>query len=355
MAVSDRVDDPAWDSFLLKTSGGHYTQSSAWAQVKALLGWRVMRILIYDCDQIAGGAQILLRSLPVIGAVGYVPGGPLFACDDPQSVRLLITQLQRIAKVYKIRYLCLQPRRIEANLEDQLMSKGYRPGSRELLAVSTLLLDLTQDIDQILKSMRKSTRHNIRLSQKRGCIVREGSEHDLQSFYRIVMESCKINKWTTFSEDYFAGLWNILYPRGYLHLFVAEHEGEAIAVSLIITFGDTVTDTMGAWNGSQAKLHPNELLEWTAITWAKSQGYRYFDFDGLAPKVASGEETPDANRDGATFFKVGFGGQPALYPPAFEYLPGRSLRWAYTALDRGRATRSWISAVERFMRGMNSG
>ena len=76
--VSDRVNDSVWDAFLMDVAEGHYTQSSVWAQVKALLGWRTIRIIAEENQRIVGGAQILLRSMPCIGSIGYVPGGPLF-------------------------------------------------------------------------------------------------------------------------------------------------------------------------------------------------------------------------------------------------------------------------------------
>jgi lipid II:glycine glycyltransferase (peptidoglycan interpeptide bridge formation enzyme) len=352
--VSDRTDDPVWDAFLMKVSGSHYAQSSVWAQVKSLLGWQTARIIVEDNHRIVGGAQLLIRSIPVMGAIGYVPGGPLLLQDDPHVAQLLITHLHQIVQEYHIQYLLVHSHQMWPSFEKRLLDRGFRYTKRHALAISTLLLDLTQDTDQILKSMRKSTRRNIRLSQKAGVIVREGSERDLQACYRVMIEACKHNNLKTFSEEYFTGLWNILHPRGYLHLFIAEYEGEAVAVSWVISFGNTVTDTIGAWNGLHAKVHPNELLEWTTLTWAKSHGYHYFDFDGLATEVARGEELPDAHKDGVTFFKLGFGGCAVLYPVAYEYLPNRFLRWLYTTLDEGRSTKRIIMGVERFVRGISS-
>jgi lipid II:glycine glycyltransferase (peptidoglycan interpeptide bridge formation enzyme) len=353
--VSDRADDSIWDTFLMDVSHGHYTQSSVWAQVKSLLGWRTTRIIAEENHRIVGGAQILIRSIPFLGSIGYVPGGPHFLQDDPQIAEMLITHLYQIIKENHMQYLLVQPYRMWPSFEERLLERGFHHTERHALAVSTLLLDLTQDIDQILKSMRKSTRRNIRLSQKAGVIVREGNEGDLQSAYGIFTTFSKRHHLHIFSEEYFTGLWNILHPRGYLHLFIAEYEGEAVATSLLISFGRTVTDTMGAWNGLHAKAHPNEMLEWTAITWAKSQGYRFFDFDGLVPEVAKGEELPDAHKHGATFFKLGFGGRPVLYPVAYEYLPNGFLRWLYTTLAKSRATRLGLKSMEHFVRGMRLG
>ena len=353
--ISDRVDDPVWDAFLRDVDGGHYAQSSVWAQVKSLLGWRTTRIIAEENHRIVAGAQILLRSMPCIGSIGYVPGGPVFFQDDPQVAQLLITHLYQIVKENHIQYLLVQPQQMWPSFEERLLERGFQHTERHALAISTLLLDLTQDTDQILKLMRKSTRRNIRLSQKAGVIVREGNEGDLQTACGIITAFSKHNHLYTFSEEYFTGLWNILHPHGYLHLFIAEYEGEAVATSLVISFGKTVTDTIGAWSGLHAKAHPNEMLEWTTITWAKSQGYRFFDFDGFALEVAKGEELPDAHKNGASFFKLGFGGHPVLYPVAYEYLSNGFLRWLYSTLNKGRATRAGMKSVEHFVRGKRLG
>src|SRR5947209_3590344 len=168
------------------------------------------------------------------------------------------------------------------------------------------------------------------------------------------MATCKRYNFSTFSEEYYTGLWRILHPQGWLRLFVAEYAGEAVAVSLVIPFGNTVTDTIGAWSGRHAKAQPNELLEWTAIQWAKSQGHHYFDFDGITPEVARGESAPDARREGGTFFKLGFGGEAVLCPVAYEYLPNPFLRWVYTAIDQKIARGPGMMKIENFVRGLGS-
>ena len=351
--VSDGVDDPDWDAFLQNIPGGHYTQSSVWAKVKLLLGWRATRILVEENQRIVGGVQILMRSLPVIGSIGYAPGGPLFEQDDPQIAQLLCNKLYQIIDTYRIQYMLVQPHHILPLIEESLLHKGFRCTERHALAVSTLLLDLTQDSEQLRSSLRKSTRRNIRLSQRAGTLVREGNKDDLHTFYRIIQESCKRNNYHTFPKSYFINLWDILHPQGYLHLFIAEYKGEAIATSLVISFGTTVTDTIGSWNGLYAKAYPNELLEWTVITWAKSQGYRTFDFDGFPVEMSTSEILPSTLKEGGAFFKLGFGGHPVRYGAAYEYLPNRVLRHLYSMLDENRYSKRGLMGVERFVRGMS--
>jgi hypothetical protein len=38
--VGQELADPAWDSFVEATRGGTYRQTSTWAELKSLTGWR---------------------------------------------------------------------------------------------------------------------------------------------------------------------------------------------------------------------------------------------------------------------------------------------------------------------------
>ncbi len=82
-------------------------------------------------------------------------------------------------------------------------------------------------------------------------------------------------------------------------------------------------------------------------------GFRYFDFDGVTSAVARGEVVPDAKREGATFYKLGFGGKAVLFPNAYEYLPNPLFRWAYTTLDQKIAHGLGMTKLETLIRGLS--
>ena len=69
----------AWDRFIAEVAGGAYQQSSRWAGVKAVVGWRAERVVVERDGAIVGGCQLLLRRLPILGAVAYAPRGPVIA------------------------------------------------------------------------------------------------------------------------------------------------------------------------------------------------------------------------------------------------------------------------------------
>ena len=96
--TSEKPEDPDWDSFVAGTPGGHHVQTSLWAQVKAILGWQAVRVVVYQGDNIVAGAQMLMRSLPVGGAIGYVPKGPVCAAGGLALLELVMTELHHVAQ-----------------------------------------------------------------------------------------------------------------------------------------------------------------------------------------------------------------------------------------------------------------
>ena len=82
---------------------------------------------------------------------------------------------------------------------------------------------------------------------------------------------------------------------------------------------------------------PNEALEWHVITWAKSYGFRYYDFEGIDPSIAARLQRPLRDEDRpviagdrmVTAHKVGYEREHTPAPTAYEYVHNRALRWSY--------------------------
>src|SRR5271157_4421491 len=91
--VSREMDDPEWDAFLRATPGGSYQQTSFWARAKSFVRLRPVRVVIKHSETIVAGAQMLIRRVRPLGAVGYVTRGPLVAREHPGLARQVIEEL----------------------------------------------------------------------------------------------------------------------------------------------------------------------------------------------------------------------------------------------------------------------
>ena len=257
--ISETCADPAWDDFLVKTPGGHHVQTSLWAQVKAMLGWQAVRVVVTQGgQQIVAGAQMLIRPLSVMGAIGHVPKGPLVGVADPRLAQLVIDQLHQLAKSYRIRSLLIQPPDNGDALAAQLLAGGFQPSAIEIAQpTATALVDLAPDLDQILARMGKKTRYGIRRSQNEGLTAREGTMQDLSTFHRLLVATSERQGFSPYAEEYFAELWRVFYPHGYVKLFVVEYAGDPVSAHLVMPFGETVTAKQGGWSGQHGQARPD--------------------------------------------------------------------------------------------------
>ena len=115
-------------------------------------------------------------------------------------------------------------------------------------------------------------------------------------------------------------------PAASVRVELDAHHDDALSAALVIAFGDTVLYKIGARGGARDSAPgANELVHWTAIRWAHSAGYRYYDLEGIPVELAramlaGGRATP---ADGVAYFKLGFGGKPVMYPGTYDLAYGR--------------------------------
>ena len=332
--ISTAFEDNAWDDFVESVPGGHFSQTSLWAQVKASLGWKVVRIIISNGDNIVAGAQILLRAISPFGALAYVSKGPVYISDDFTLADLLIEELHRTCKKYHIQYLAIQPPNNGEAFVKHLLRRDFKKTKEENInPPGTISINLTWDNDEILAQMRTEVRKTIGRSQRKGVTTREGSERDLNIFYQFLVATSKRKRFIVSTEAYFFKIWEVFNPCGYIKLFCAEYANEPISALLAITYKDTVTIWRHGWSGEHGNLHPNVALYWEVIQWAKSHNYHYIDLGGIhktsAKKILQGEKLTNEAFNTNTFFKLGFGGQVNLYPETYDFVYSPLIRWAY--------------------------
>ena len=331
--MSAAPDDPVWDAFLAATPGGHHTQTSLWAQVKASMGWQAVRVVAEHEGRIAGGAQILHRRVAPWVGVGYVSRGPVLADGDPRLAAAVVGAVEQACRELSLRHLVVQPPGDTEAAPAYLRGRGYLPSSAEVAPRATILLEVTPDPDEILAGMGTKTRYNVRLSGRRGVTVREGGADDIAAYHRLLQSTAARQGFSPLPLSYFQRMWQVLAPAGHLRLSLAEVQGEVLAGQLAVAFGDTVVNKLSVWSGQAGNRRPNEAVQWAAIRWAHAHGYRWYDLEGLKLKVAravvAGQPLPDSAGQTVASFKLGFGGRVVVMPAAQVHVPNRAVRWAF--------------------------
>jgi lipid II:glycine glycyltransferase (peptidoglycan interpeptide bridge formation enzyme) len=347
--VSDEPDDPAWDDFLERSPIRHHAQTSAWGRARASIGWRPIRVVVSRNGRIVGGVQMVTRPMPLGGSVGFVHRGPIVGDDPPELVALVLDEMLAMGASRDVAYLVVQPPPGAHWLCPEMTRRGFRYGAFDIDHTATMRLDLRQDVDDLFARMSSKRRQHVRSAEKQGVIVRQGSESDLPIFNRLKDAHSARLGYARRQGAYYEELWRALGPRGHIGLFIAEIEGEPVSALLVIPFGDICRHMERPWSGERSELRANELLEWEAIKWAKAQGYRSTDLEGIDPPLAhaivAGTPIEDDPKYSASMFKLKFGGDIVIDPPSYDYFYNPALRLAYRCVPT-RVTRSaWMRRI----------
>ncbi|MEI6126678.1 MAG: peptidoglycan bridge formation glycyltransferase FemA/FemB family protein [Pseudomonadota bacterium] len=334
---SSSIKDPLWDTFLESTPRGHFEQTSMWAQVKLLEGWKPLRVVIIEGKSLRGGFQILTRSKSYIGKVGLIMKGPVIASDDPAVIRFIISSLKKIAKSNKIRAIILQPPDKHTALSLLLRRDGFSNNYLEnSIQSATIIIDLQKDENELLKCMKPRKRYNIKHGLRTGVSFREGNKNDLSTFFSFMLETCKRQgvRPNPSNEKALTTMWELFSPNGNIKLFIAEYCKEAVSAQIVVPFGNCANLWKFGWSGKYGNCHPNEVLYWENFKWARSQGYSYADLGAISSQVANavlqGTPLDEGTEKTWSAFKWGFGGEVTPLAEGCVYIYNPFLRLAYS-------------------------
>jgi lipid II:glycine glycyltransferase (peptidoglycan interpeptide bridge formation enzyme) len=159
-----------------------------------------------------------------------------------------------------------------------------------------------------------------------------GDAADLATFHRLHVGTAQRQTFLPLPEAYFAHMWRVLHPLGHLQLFLTKYNHEPVSGMLVICFGDTAHAEYFGWSGRWQKCRPNEVLCWSMIQWAKSQGYHYFNMGWINPQVAqtieSGGKLSESLNHTPASFKLGFSKQIFRFPGSYDRVYSPITGWA---------------------------
>lgn len=340
------MDAPAWNACIAALPGAHVLQTGEWGQVKAQYGWKPLPQVWRDEHGNASAAALVLeRTLPVGGfaarlRIHYAPKGPLLDWGNPSLRHRVLDGLADLARRRGAIFIKIDPdvplgygvpgepdARENATGQDvlrELLGRGWILSDEQVQFRNTVLIDLRPDEETLLANMKQKTRYNVRLAERKGVCVRQGTLADLDLLYRMYAETSLRDGFVIRERDYYLNLWSVFMQGNGAPLaqpLIAEVDGQPVAAVVLFVFAGT------AWylNGMSSELHrekmPNYLLQWEAIRWSRSIGCHTYNLWG-APDVFN--ETDSLW--GVFRFKEGLGGRVLRTIGAWD-LPIRP--WVY--------------------------
>jgi peptidoglycan pentaglycine glycine transferase (the first glycine) len=318
----DAAGREAWDRFVASAHGG-VLQTSSWASFKRQAGWRPCRMAAGEGDTPLAGAQILLRRLPAgLGSIAYCPRGPLGQWQDGPAAGALWPAIHIALRRQRAIFLKIEPAAPPSSaLDVRLGSLGFVHTSGHIQPVTTLQVDLTQDVESIRSAQKSKTRYNAGLAARKGVVIEEGSASDLPAIYALLSETSRRDGFPIHSLDYYHSLLDNM--PGVSQLTIARHEGDILAAIFVAAFAGEAIYLHGASSSQKRNLMATYLIQWQAMQWAKSRGCTYYDLWGI-PEDASGEEGEAVEHEGGLWgvyrFKLGFGGSLVRFAGSYDYV-----------------------------------
>ena len=338
--TSTDYNDPDWDLFLSTLHGGVLEQTCLWARAKAVYGWEPLRFIVKDQNKIIGGFQILKRRIFKFGNIGYISKGPVFkeyVCNN-EVISTVLKQIKKVVRQNRIHILIVHPPVSNDDVIYQLAVLNFKPTKLVNVVRASLLIDLSQSINEIFNQMTPGMRREIRQGLRKEIEIRSGTKADIPVFFDLMKKICDRRgiKPNPPDEQFFYKLWSERHSATKIKLFLAVYNNEVIAGSWNIGFGNIMRFWKIGWSGKYSKLRPTQLLYWESIKWAKKQGYSYFDFCSIsheaAKKMLSNFSITQNDVDGISWYKLRYGGKPVLYPDAYEYIYNPIIRICVASL-----------------------
>ena len=164
--------------------------------------------------------------------------------------------------------------------------------------------------------MKAKWRYNVRLSKRKGIVVRGAGAEGLDAFYALMRVTGERDTFGIHSKAYYRRALELFAPQGRVHLFLAEYEGTPVAGLMAYAFNRQAWYFYGASSNAHRQRMPNHGLQWRAMQWAKEKGCARYDLWGI-PDADEDPETADLA--GVQRFKEGFGGEIVRYVGAYDY------------------------------------
>ncbi|MGN6332912.1 MAG: lipid II:glycine glycyltransferase FemX [Motilibacteraceae bacterium] len=187
--------------------------------------------------------------------------------------------------------------------------------------------------EDVLAGFNQLWRRNIKKADKGGVVVREGAFEDLPAFHALYVHTAERDQFIPRPLGYFQRMWKAMRAEDpqRLRLYLAEHEGEVLAATTMVTVGQHAWYSYGASASHKRELRPSNAVQWRMIQDAMAAGCSVYDLRGITDTL-----DPDDHLFGLIQFKLGTGGRALEYLGEWDLPLNRLLFAGFEAYLRRR-------------------
>ena len=318
-----------YEAFVQSHPKGNFAQSYLWGKQKPMWLWKAIAVR-GDDGRLKGTMAVMIRKMPLVGrTLMYACRGPVCDLDDRETFAQLLEGARALAKTHKSYVIKIDPDVPSSNTDfaGMLRSFGFRSkeGGKNFEAIQpryVFRLNVEgKTEEEVQAGFHQKWRYNIRVAQKKGVEVKICGKEMVPAFADLMLTTGVRDGFVTRQPEYFAAMLDNLGE--HCRLYMAFHEGQPIAGTLAIHYGDKVWYLYGASSNEHRNLMPNYLLQWRMIQWAVETGCRVYDFRGV-----SGNVSEDNPLYGLFRFKQGFGGEFTEFVGEADLVLSPVIYWA---------------------------
>lgn len=287
-----------WNSFILSNpDGGNVFSSYEYAQQKETGGYTHRFLFV---NKLA--VTVLEKNTPPLGKLWYLPKGP--NVTTAKQLHETLKQLQPFAKKRGVFVVRIETE-LDRSLQPNLTRHGLKKAAPIIPNPSTITLDLSPSLEDILMSLPQKGRHAIRRAERDGVTVAQvpADEKNCRTMYALLSETAE-GQFGIRSYNYYKTFWQRFEIAGGGQLFFAFFEGKVVAGAYAMAYGTKSTYKDGASIRKRTAYGASHFLQWNVIEWAKNHGALIHDFCGSPPS----EELGNSNHPhyGIGQFKTAF-------------------------------------------------
>lgn len=344
--MSTNFQDPALQQAWAKIQQLHpeanFLQSPEWGETNQLIGHQVIieQNLATTPNPDPPFWCLMIVKNAKRGRYLEIPGGPLLDWHNLELVSHVFQLVRATAQREKCVFVRLRPQLEKSDQNLQLLqAQGLAPAPMHLHAEHTVILDLTQSEEEILKNMRRQTRYEVRRAEKQGITVEwSNSEAIFREFAGV--QAATAARQHFIPPDFKTLLAERQAFGDQARLYVAyapaqnpatqnsepvnpetqnsDSQKRPIAYGLILISGSEAEYFEAASTDLNRKLPGAYALQWQVIKDLKALKIKRYNLWGIAPP-----DSPNHRYAGVTTFKTGFGGTTVEFVPAHDLIISR--------------------------------
>lgn len=314
----------AYESFIARAEckpHASFMQTWEWGEVQRQTALEFVRLGIYDGKKLVAVGQFVRQKLRG-GTFWYAPRGLVLDYSNEKVVKAAYRTASEHFKTLrpKAAFLRVDPDIVRGDPAESWLDT-LRPKQSAVFtqAERVWLVELQKNEEQLLAwmkahGMRANLSYYLRKAPREGVTVRASDkEEDLETLISMLNAlSQRKGGIGKHNDEHYRRQFSLLKEKGFEKIFVAEKDGEVLAISLVAIFGKEASYLHAASSDKERSLSAPHTLQVETMKYLQTHHpeVQYYNFWGI---VSDKNRKPSHPRHGYSEFKRSFGGYKVEY------------------------------------------